>query len=888
MGNKLYLLVLSVILFQFNLDAQEVSFKERMTTARNLDNIPINQIERLKSILDELETTDYTDTIGFANYFIAYRYAEKIEPIEPDSAVVYAQKALDYFKLSNYADIRNQRSLNYLINSFNKLNRYTESIRAYQKYRSEYELTNKNIKPESQLARVVSQCYRILGDNEAGLNFIQGFLNRNSHFEIPDDELSNIYLECSLLEFNSGFYKSSRKSLNAAYRHENLFNNNSNISRLSILINQDALLLSAVGKQDEAMELYNSFILKDINVKERFVLLSNAYNSFYKAGQYEVAAPYARQAFDLNNEFDNSVYFRFASIYNLSESYRTINQLDSAIYYGNYGIEYLKEQQNLGTEVTLPLLQLYHNQILNYLALFNQSTDTHALDNAQMLMNTIDTLLPFHVKNLIFEGSLVKNKQEIAKWYDSGAELATIKNNADLFIQFSDQTKSLSFLSNRRYFNPEMQELIRQESEIEMQLALDSTLVDSLTSLLLDNRERQRVSLTNESSNSLITLSNDINDIKIDADVSILYYHKTDTVYYACHIRNNSKQLVKLGTVEELSPIIQSFNEQVREKIFDPVQSSRIFNAIIKPFGELSKRISFIPDQELSLIPFESLVMDDGTFMIENHEISYALSFNHYINSSRTSSTNIDNFYVVSPDYNENYISDLSTTKGIATLADQFSFLEHTKEEVQYLKNELDANTIEGFDITKDTFFGAFSKANIFHFTGHAVSLLGNDNLSFLALGESGDKVDQDIFIREIAEYPTNASLVMLNACNTGTGRVLKGEGVYNLARSFFKAGAKSVVSGLWEIDDYSSSEITKSFYRYLKEGKGKSKALQLAKLDYLKSAKTDQQRNPYYWAGLILTGNNDAIYSSFLSTTYLLGFLMIAGLFIFLIRRLF
>ncbi|MDC3388696.1 CHAT domain-containing protein, partial [Flavobacteriaceae bacterium] len=84
--------------------------------------------------------------------------------------------------------------------------------------------------------------------------------------------------------------------------------------------------------------------------------------------------------------------------------------------------------------------------------------------------------------------------------------------------------------------------------------------------------------------------------------------------------------------------------------------------------------------------------------------------------------------------------------------------------------------------------------------------------------------------------------------------------GVMSLARGFFISGTKSVISSLWNINDKTTQIIMSSFYKNLKSGKSKSKALQDSKLAYLQSNEGTMS-SPYYWSSFILIGDSQIVY---------------------------
>ncbi len=80
----------------------------------------------------------------------------------------------------------------------------------------------------------------------------------------------------------------------------------------------------------------------------------------------------------------------------------------------------------------------------------------------------------------------------------------------------------------------------------------------------------------------------------------------------------------------------------------------------------------------------------------------------------------------------------------------------------------------------------------------------------FLSPGASGQVL---IDLPSIHGIELDADLVVLSACETARGRVLKGEGVQSLALAFLERGARGVVATLWKVEDSAAAEIMRGFY---------------------------------------------------------------------------
>ncbi len=121
------------------------------------------------------------------------------------------------------------------------------------------------------------------------------------------------------------------------------------------------------------------------------------------------------------------------------------------------------------------------------------------------------------------------------------------------------------------------------------------------------------------------------------------------------------------------------------------------------------------------------------------------------------------------------------------------------------------------------------------------------------------DSTDLLLTTSEIAQLKTDAELVLLSACNTAAAAVSdpNAEGLSGLARSFFHAGAKSLLVTHWYVDSMSSQYTTKTMVgEYLKrDRREKAKALRQVALDFLAGEQGLNRSHPAFWAAFVLIG---------------------------------
>ncbi len=94
----------------------------------------------------------------------------------------------------------------------------------------------------------------------------------------------------------------------------------------------------------------------------------------------------------------------------------------------------------------------------------------------------------------------------------------------------------------------------------------------------------------------------------------------------------------------------------------------------------------------------------------------------------------------------------------------------------------------------------------------------------------------------------SGTDMVVLSACETGLGEVRNGEGVYGLQRSFQLAGATSVMISLWQVSDEVTQKLMSLFYNYWLQSGDKQKAFLQAQRAIKK-----EYPAPFFWGAFIL-----------------------------------
>ncbi len=130
------------------------------------------------------------------------------------------------------------------------------------------------------------------------------------------------------------------------------------------------------------------------------------------------------------------------------------------------------------------------------------------------------------------------------------------------------------------------------------------------------------------------------------------------------------------------------------------------------------------------------------------------------------------------------------------------------------------------------------------HFAAHASANRESPLDSALILSRDG--AGYTLSAREVMNVPLNAALVTLSACRSAGAKTYSGEGLVGLSWAFLRAGAHSVIAGLWDVTDLSTANLMADFYSELAKGIAPADALRTAKLKLIRS--NGAYRKPFYW----------------------------------------
>ncbi len=345
------------------------------------------------------------------------------------------------------------------------------------------------------------------------------------------------------------------------------------------------------------------------------------------------------------------------------------------------------------------------------------------------------------------------------------------------------------------------------------------------------------------------TLLKEVQSILLAGNGALVELFDGDSSIYTLMITSNAIYLSKLDKLSFDKAVDDYLNylsdhSKLNKDFPGFVKSSQlIYELLFRKHNLPPGKIIISPDKRY--FPIESLLTNmpgqPNCYLIETHPISY-------IHSGR--------FLTV--DFNSDSRTARNDFLGVAPVNFQSQF-----QQASLIGSDLSLQTITSnfrnadqrtfTGASRNSFLSEFGEYNVIQLYTHASS----------QINEADPKIyfeDSVLYLSDLMnEKKPLTKLIVLSACETGSGKWEVGEGVYSFNRGFAALGIPSTVTNLWSIEDKATYRLTELFYKYLSKGMDMDIALQKAKLEFINSSSVED-RLPYYWAPAILAGKTQSI----------------------------
>ena len=383
----------------------------------------------------------------------------------------------------------------------------------------------------------------------------------------------------------------------------------------------------------------------------------------------------------------------------------------------------------------------------------------------------------------------------------------------------------------------------------------------------------------------------------LDDSTGFVNYFISDTSLYIFFIGKDKYGCYQIEVDSSFETMVLNYLRCIKKNRRDEFvkYSGLLYEKLLKPIEHMivdKQSLVFIPDKYLSYLPFETLCSKTAinqswtnslNFLVRRFNIHYHYSvallqqMTKYKSDKLSTNGGIVGFAPVFSKEGKNNIvasnrssvidstiMDKSVIQAVATNGETYNELPYSKEEVQSImeifsnKGYLsDGHFHQG--ASEEKFKKLAGKYKYIHLATHGFINEKNPHLSGIVFAQSStsntsNEEDNILFSGETFNLSLSADLLVLSACETGLGKIVKGEGVMSMTRGFLYAGVSNIIISLWKIGDKNTSDLMEKFYSFQLEGDSYAMALRKAKLELINKNATSF---PSTWAGFTLLGVN-------------------------------
>jgi CHAT domain-containing protein len=325
----------------------------------------------------------------------------------------------------------------------------------------------------------------------------------------------------------------------------------------------------------------------------------------------------------------------------------------------------------------------------------------------------------------------------------------------------------------------------------------------------------------------------------VPAGVAVVEYHVGRDRTYVWVLRPGTITGLTIDLPRErLAQAVTALRDAVRTRAPEaPARARELHDMIVPPGLRPGEALVVVAHDVLHYVPFQALRGPEG-WLIERHPVSYAPSATVAAALlARPARSREAGVALGNPDLGSARLALPAAEREVATLGQLFARVE------TFVKREA----------TKERLLTRAPESGLVHVAAHASVDEIDPLYSVIHLA----RTEQDPGGLEAHEiYRLDLSrpgLVTLSACETGLGRISRGDEIWGFSRSFLSAGVPALLVSLWPVEDESTARLMGRFYRELRGGAHGNQALRAAQIEVLGEARTT---HPFFWAPFALVGD--------------------------------
>ena len=302
----------------------------------------------------------------------------------------------------------------------------------------------------------------------------------------------------------------------------------------------------------------------------------------------------------------------------------------------------------------------------------------------------------------------------------------------------------------------------------------------------------------------------------LSQDQLLIEYVLANPTSYALAITRSGIHAYPLPSRAAIEASATKYRNEIHAKLTDPTLAQTLFRELLAPIKDYAEKrdLVVVPDGQLHLLPFSALVNKDA-YVLASHTVDVVPSSTAFaiLIKQAEEKEKPEMPYIGVAAWTQNSDSRNPILRAVSgPERSEFVPLPHSEAEVETIAHDLPSpNTILlGANATETRFKELSAESTeVIHLALHGYADVDYPDRSALIFAPEANGPDDGLLqAREIRELHIKAKLVTLpSACDTGVGPVGEAD-VANVVNAFIEAGADSVVSTLWDLEDESTEHL--------------------------------------------------------------------------------